>query len=65
MPLRGRSPLFKLAVYGNSIKMSLIVGSMQGKSWRRLAENRKGKVAEKNLRIKSQGNEKGRLIWIM
>jgi len=65
MPLRGRFPLFGLAVYGDSIRMLLMVGSVPVKTKRRLPEHPKGKAPEKNLRRKSPRNEKNRLIWVV
>jgi hypothetical protein len=49
MPLRGRFPLFGLAVYGDSIRMSLMIGSERVKTRRRLMEDPKRKAARKNL----------------
>ena len=40
-----------------------MIGSVLVKTKRRLPEDPKGKAPEKNLRRKSQGNEKDRLIW--
>ena len=49
MLLRERFLLFGLAVYGDSIKMSLMVGSVLVKTKRRLSEDPRGKAPEKNL----------------
>ena len=58
MPLRVSFPLPGLEESGDSIRMSLIVGSVRVRPGLKLAENPKGKVAEKNLRIINKGNGK-------
>jgi hypothetical protein len=51
MPLRERSRLCGLAMYGDSIRMSLMIGSERVKTRRRLMEDPKGNAPEKNLNI--------------
>jgi hypothetical protein len=51
MPLRGRFPLCGLAMYGDSIRMSLMIGSEWVKIRWRLVKDLIGNAPEKNLNI--------------
>jgi len=51
MLLRGRFPLFGLAVHGDSIRMSLMIGSERVKIRWRLVKDPIGNAPEKNLNI--------------